>query len=69
MNLWVVETHKVRRYAASEAEARKLRNAIVVKSGAKKSEVEIAPLEYSTKKPELLAFLNKRERHHDLMEV
>ena len=59
MNLWNIELKgKCKRYAASQAEARTLREAFITEFGCKKKDVIVEPCDVPTRKQELLEFLN-----------
>lgn len=64
MNVWVVTTPKGKRtYVPSETVARKVRQELWEKGESTlKKDIDIGPIEISTKKPELLTFLNNREK-------
>ena len=51
----------VRRYAGSEAEARKVRMDLMTEFSMKRSAIEIAPVDIPTSKGDLLVFLNDRK--------
>ena len=60
MNLWNIELKgKCKRFAASQADARVMRDAIVEEFDCKKAAVVVEPCDVPTKKPELIQFLNE----------
>lgn len=60
MNLWQASLkNKCTRVAASQADGRIMRDAIMEEFGAKKKDVLLQPLDVPTKKEELIGFLNE----------
>ena len=60
MNLWVVSLPgKCKRFVASQADGREMRDLFMQEYSVKKKDVALDPIQVPTSKPELLQFLNE----------